>query len=55
MKNTEEKKCSICGDNYRGFGNNAEPFQGICCDNCNEAIVIPARINQLVNKYQKTI
>ena len=30
------------------FGNNAQPINdGRCCDGCNSAIVIPARINQI--------
>ena len=38
-------KCDICGDEYDGYGNNAEPVtEGLCCDNCNFDKVIPARI-----------
>lgn len=42
-----EKKqiCSICGKEYVGWGNNAEPVNsGRCCDNCNTEKVIPARL-----------
>ncbi len=45
-------RCSICGDilEPNDFGNNAEPVNnGICCDVCNFAYVIPARI-KLSNK-----
>ena len=37
--------CSVCGLDYRGFGNNAWPLNdGRCCDVCNALDVIPARI-----------
>jgi hypothetical protein len=35
------KKCSICGEEYWGYGNNAEPINsGRCCDECNAEVVI---------------
>lgn len=50
------KKCCICGKDIQGWGNNALPVKdGICCDECNEKKVIPARIVQLYkNKGTKT-
>ena len=56
--NTEPLTCSICQlplspGNCRHninvkFGNNAWPINnGRCCDDCNEYVVIPARINQI--------
>nr|DAZ27140.1 MAG TPA: zinc-ribbon domain protein [Caudoviricetes sp.] len=37
--------CSICGKEFNGFGNNAEPVNdGLCCDKCNDDIVIPRRL-----------
>ena len=42
-----EKKqiCSICGKEYSGWGNNAQPVNdGRCCDDCNTTAVIPARL-----------
>ena len=37
--------CCICGEEYEGYGNNAEPYKkGYCCDACNIKFVIPARI-----------
>lgn len=40
--------CVICSTNYSGYGNNAEPVcKGVCCDACNLAKVIPARIELL--------
>ena len=45
--NKEENKqtCSICGQSYWGWGNNAWPVNdGRCCDKCNHTHVIPMRI-----------
>ena len=40
--------CSICNEEFDGFGNNAEPINdGRCCDFCNFAMVIPARLEML--------
>jgi hypothetical protein len=42
---TEVKICSICGDEYIGWGNNAWPINDRrCCDTCNEDWVIPRRL-----------
>ena len=38
-------KCSITGEPYEGFGNNAYPFEGRCSDKANFLYVIPARAN----------
>lgn len=42
----KKQYCSICGQAMlEEFGNNAQPINdGICCDNCNYTVVIPARI-----------
>ena len=41
--------CSICFNQYEGFGNNAQPISEIrCCDECNN-LVIRARLNQRRN------
>ena len=41
----EHHKCVICGKEFDGYGNNAEPVKpGICCDECNAKQVIPARL-----------
>lgn len=43
--------CSICGKEFDGFGNNAEPVNdGLCCDKCNNDIVIPRRLADLDKK-----
>ena len=45
--------CSICGQNYEGFGNNAWPInEGRCCDACN-MLVIERRIQDLVRAKDK--
>ena len=36
-------RCSLC-NKFISFGNNASPFEGRCCDECNDMRVIPARI-----------
>ena len=41
--------CSICGEEYRGWGNNARPInEGRCCDECNIRVV-----NERLKFYQK--
>ena len=43
----EHHKCIICGNEFDGYGNNAEPVkQGVCCDKCNQEKVIPARLKR---------
>lgn len=41
--------CCICGDYFTGYGNNPSPLKeaGQCCDKCNNAFVIPARLGKL--------
>jgi hypothetical protein len=44
---TKARICSLCGDVFAGMGNNPEPlkpFAERCCDDCNWARVIPARL-----------
>lgn len=44
--------CVICKINIDGYGHNPEPLfeykEGRACDVCNETLIIPARIYQLV-------
>ena len=48
-KKEETEKCSICGKEFTGYGNNAHPINdGVCCDDCNTSEVIPARLKQIV-------
>ena len=42
-------KCSICQDNFSGFGNNPQPVkEGRCCDECNDNVVIPTRMKDII-------
>lgn len=44
----EKRVCSICGKEFTGYGNNAEPVNdGICCNECNFEVVIPRRMTEL--------
>lgn len=44
-KNDDSKVCCICGEEYTGYGNNAEPYaHGYCCDACNIKFVIPSHL-----------
>ena len=44
---TPTMTCSICGKTFRGYGNDAFPYKGKCCDECNTYVVLPARFKQL--------
>lgn len=47
-KEENKKVCVICGKEYDGYGNNAQPVKdGKCCDKCNQEVVIPARIKKM--------
>ncbi len=51
FKMDDKHICSICGKEFEGFGNNAEPVNdGICCDKCNTEVVIPRRLADLDKK-----
>lgn len=51
MEKLEE--CCLCGKEYEGYGNNAQPVcDGRCCDHCNLSIVIPERIHRLHGSYR---
>lgn len=44
----EDNECCFCGEDVGKFGNNAQPLENEkCCDDCNESLVIPARLKQL--------
>lgn len=46
----EKQNCVICGKPIVGYGNNAAPVaDGKCCDQCNQNVVIPARLKALQN------
>lgn len=51
----EMKKCVICKCTFEGHGNNAEPVKkGVCCDACNNDVVIPFRIKQMFGRNKLT-
>ena len=39
-------KCTLCGESFKGYGHNASPVrdEGVACDECNAAIVVPQRL-----------
>lgn len=43
--------CCICGNKFKGFGNNPWPLSenvdDRCCDDCNLDEVIPARVSKM--------
>ena len=44
--------CCICGEEFKGYGNNPEPYMSAengerCCDACNAHFVIQARLDQM--------
>lgn len=43
------KFCVFCGKRIDGYGNNPAPVkdEGVCCDKCNNTIVLAARIKAL--------
>lgn len=50
-----EARCIICREPYEGFGHNPDPVaqEGRCCDHCNWAKVIPARIARMQEAARK--
>lgn len=53
----EKHICCICGEEFEGFGNNPYPVDkeegARCCDECNDEVVIPARINDLKEEKEE--
>ena len=41
-------KCCLCGDTFTGYGHNAHSVrdEGVACDACNGAIVLPQRFRK---------
>ena len=46
--------CSICGEKFKGFGNNPAPVTtgdgDRCCDTCNSFVVLPARMKAITDQ-----
>ena len=53
-----EFRCCICGRTFKGCGNNPWPVvkdaDAVCCDQCNDDKVIPARILQIMENRSGT-
>jgi hypothetical protein len=50
---TPVQVCSIRGGPIVGFGNNARPVNdGICCDRCNERVVLPTLLERIRRRAQ---
>jgi hypothetical protein len=50
-KRARNSLCSLCGQHYSGYGNNAFPIEyGRCCDICFYLMVIPARHRVYFNR-----
>lgn len=51
-------KCCICGETFTGWGNNPWPVvedaEARCCNYCNDAKVIPARLEMMFNGGNKS-
>ena len=51
MANNEIWRCCICGNYFKGWGNNPWPVStkedDQCCDDCNSTRVVPARIARM--------
>jgi hypothetical protein len=46
--------CSICGLPFDEYGHNARPVNdGRCCNRCQDAVVIPARIKAMREQAAK--
>lgn len=50
----EKHVCCICGKEFYGCGNNPDPVVDVraytdprCCDECNDTIVVPKRLEQV--------
>ena len=49
-----EKICSICNKEFFGYGSNAQPINdGVCCETCDQTIVIPKRIDNLTKSKEE--
>ena len=53
MPEKEKYICCICGKEFEGYGNNPDPVkkEGRCCDECNQKVVIPKRMDDWMENY----
>lgn len=48
----ESKICCVCGKEFTGYGNNAQPIvDGICCDECNNLVIL-RRMELALSNYK---
>ena len=53
VRDNEPSDCSICGQSYYGYGNNASPInEGRCCNQCNK-LVIEQRLLYLYEEQER--
>ena len=46
--------CSICKEDFEGFGNNAQPVNdGVCCDDCNMLVIRRRLFDMIIDKGEK--
>lgn len=52
---TRRKRCVVCKELFHGYGNNAWPivYKKLCCDECNEQVVLPARLEVMKDISQR--
>lgn len=56
MMTNKTQTCSICNQDFTGFGNNPSPFSGErCCDSCNGKFVIPLRIYEITKNKTSAV
>ena len=52
------RRCIICEEPHEGFGRNAWPFIGRCCDACHIFVVLPEKmktINEEIKEAEETL
>ena len=52
-----KKICCICSKVFQEWGNNPDPIkkEGVCCDKCDKEKVIPARLEQEVERRMNNV
>ena len=46
--------CSICKEDFEGYGNNAQPVNdGICCDDCNTLVITRRLFDMQMDRSNK--
>ena len=51
---TKMINCSICKEDFEGYGNNAQPVNnGICCDDCNTLVITRRLFDMQMNGSNK--